>query len=77
MRRALSSARRDCLHALRCAVAGSHGTEALLDELARIDAAIQREHEREIAFAELREANSREDFKSAIDKIRSALRGGA
>jgi len=77
MRRALSSARRDCLHALRCAVAGSHGTEALLDELARIDAAIQREHEREIAFAELREARGREEFVAAIDRVRSALRGGA
>jgi len=77
MRRALANARRDCLEALKYSVASNPGATALLDELAKIDATIEREHEREIAFAELREARGREEFVAAIDRVRSALRGGA
>lgn len=75
MRRSLSLIRNRVMVALRAACAGSHGATMLLDELAKIDEQIEREQERDEAFKQLHEAQSREQLENAVNRVRASIHG--
>lgn len=75
MRSSLKRVRDRVMIALRASCAGSSGATALLDELAKIDEQIEREHARDEAFAELHVARTRDQLEQAVLRVRQSIHG--
>lgn len=75
MRPSLKRIRDRVIEAMRAST-NSPGGAALLEELLKIDEQIQREAARDLAFAGMREARSREELVQACRRAQEAIHGG-
>ena len=75
-RKSLLRVRERIMEALRGSVGTSHGVNALLDELDKIDGIIRMESDRDASFAAMFAADSRAALEKACDEARAAIHGG-
>lgn len=76
MRKSLTLVRERILTALKAVCAGAPGTLALVDELIKVDAQIEDEHERDRQEHELAAANNRDLTLRTVEEVRAILAGG-